>query len=893
MKTSALLHRQALLLCAFLFGIFGVSWGQTTYDWLSTAPDGNWKQGSGGARWSGGFWDQPPYGIIRFNNNHQLSMTNNVSGPYDQFQLIFGSSNNTSRTINGSSSNTVRFSDFAGSWPRVDNQSAATHTINFPLIVNSGGTWNLELATNNSSTGKIIFGSNATISNNSSKILFIYGNGATNSDRYIELDGVISGNGSLQIKLGGIARMGANHSYTGSTNIEHGELWIDNGGDLSSTSSVNLGLSSNMSSIAKLFISDSDGGTTFLKNITVSDGNSSTRFIGGLNSSGVNYFSGLILRSGSNNLVLESVDLNGTIEFTNEIQGTGDILKNGLGNIVLSGANTYTGLTTINAGILQLNKSGGGTLPSGNSITVNNGGILRISSNQTLADLTINSGGTVLIDAGVQLTITGALTNNGTFTLENGATLKQGTSVTGVGTYNIKQNLDNCSNNGTSLTGRYWYLGSPVTSLRENSFGNAGNLNKVWSFTNGAYTAIGDGATLVPTTGYVHRRGTNASPLIFTGTNLYATDETILLSNNAGTYGGWHLIANPYTAYLDWQQVYNTSSALSSAISPSYYIRSFNSTGNDVNALITYNSSTGLESNTSSFSLGSTGSTIARYIAPMQAFWVKVNPTTPLSATAGQLRLERAFTSHQTGNVGLKSSTIFPTLARVNLADGARFDQMLVFMNQDMSNAVDQYDSEKMFVSGAPQIYTMAAGKKLVMNGLKNNKKKISVPLYLELPQSKVYSLQLADFNLEAGLILLEDKQEGTIQDFTIHDVYSFYANSGIVQNRFVLHFFMPDATITAQGPSNSWVEEESAINEGGNILVNTNGRGKVTILQNIDPSPAAKGSVVVRDAAGRQVWKGQLNGSATLIELDTPSGIYFVEVELNGQVEMKKIFVQ
>ena len=889
MKSRTLRIRHTLFLGAFLFGIFGVSWGQTTYDWLSTAPDGNWKQGSGGARWSGGFWDQPPYGIIRFNNNHQLSMTNNVSGPYDQFQLIFGSSNNTSRTINGSSSNTVRFSDFAGTWPRVDNQSAATHTINFPLIVNSGGTWNLELATNNSSTGKIIFGSNATISNNSSKILFIYGNGATNSDRYIELDGVISGNGSLQIKLGGIARMGANHSYTGSTNIEHGELWIDNGGDLSSTSSVNLGLSSNMSSIAKLFISDSDGGTTFLKNITVSDGNSSTRFIGGLNSSGVNYFSGLILRSGSNNLVLESVDLNGTIEFTNEIQGTGDILKNGLGNIVLSGANTYTGLTTINAGILQLNKTGGGTLPSGNSITVNNGGTLRISSNQTLADLTINSGGTVLIDAGVQLTITGTLTNNGTFTLENGATLKQGTSVTGGGTYNIKQNLDNCSNNSTSLTGRYWYLGSPVTSLRENSFGNAGNLNKVWSFTNGAYTAIGDGATLVPTTGYVHRRGTNASPLTFTGTNLYATDETIQLSNNAGTYGGWHLIANPYTAYLDWQQV--AGSNLSSNLSNTYYIRSYNASGSgDVNALISYNSSTGLESNTSSLSLTSAQ---AQYIAPMQAFWVKVNPTTPLSATAGQLRLERAFTSHQTGNVGLKSSTIFPTLARVNLVDGGRFDQMLVFMNQDMSNGVDQFDSEKMFVSGAPQIYTMAAGKKLVMNGLKNNKKKISIPLYLELPQSKVYNLQLADFNLEAGLILLEDKQEGTIQDFTIHDVYSFYANSGIVQNRFVLHFFMPDATITAQGPSNSWVAEEGSYTEGGNVQITADSKGKVQISLDQPETDKIEGSVQVTDANGRIVHSGALEGLTTLFELNVPTGIYYLTVQSGHLIENKKLFIQ
>jgi hypothetical protein len=210
-----------------------------------------------------------------------------------------------------------------------------------------------------------------------------------------------------------------------------------------------------------------------------------------------------------------------------------------------------------------------------------------------------------------------------------------------------------------------------------------------------------------------------------------------------------------------------------------------------------------------------------------------------------------------------------------------------------MTNAVDQNDSEKMFVSGVASIYSMASGKKLVMNGLKNNKKKISVPLYLELPTSKVYQLQLSEYIMEDGLILLEDKQEGTMQDFTIHDTYAFYANSGVLSNRFVLHFFMPDATITAQGPSNSWVEDESAINEGGSILVSSNGRGKVTIQQDIDITATEKGSVVVRDAAGRVVYEGQLDGTQTSIQLDTPSGVYFVEVQLNGKLEVKKIFVQ
>jgi hypothetical protein len=103
----------------------------------------------------------------------------------------------------------------------------------------------------------------------------------------------------------------------------------------------------------------------------------------------------------------------------------------------------------------------------------------------------------------------------------------------------------------------------------------------------------------------------------------------------------------------------------------------------------------------------------------------------------------------------------------------------------------------------------------------------------------------------------------------------------------------MPDAGVSAQGPSNSWVEEESAINEGGSILVSSNGRGKVTIQQDIDATPTQKGSVVVRDASGREIYNGHLTGSFTNLELDTPSGVYFVAVELNGQLEVKKIFVQ
>ena len=146
---------------------------------------------------------------------------------------------------------------------------------------------------------------------------------------------------------------------------------------------------------------------------------------------------------------------------------------------------------------------------------------------------------------------------------------------------------------------------------------------------------------------------------------------------------------------------------------------------------------------------------------------------------------------------------------------------------------------------------------------------------------------------MEDGLILLEDKQEGIIQDFTIHDVYPFYANSGVLSNRFVLHFFMPDATITAQGPSNTWVENESSYTEGGQIVIAADGKGKVQITLDQPDAENNQATVQAVDANGRVVYSGFLEGLTTEIHLDVPSGVYYLSVQSGNVIENKKVFIQ
>lgn len=128
----------------------------------------------------------------------------------------------------------------------------------------------------------------------------------------------------------------------------------------------------------------------------------------------------LALGNSTDNIV--SVTGAGLVTISVPIIGTNKLTKQGAGSgtLTLTGANTYIGLTTVSAGTLRLNRTGGTTLPSSNDVTIA-GGTLKVSTNQTLNNLTLTSG-TLLVDAGVTLTINGTLTvTSGTVTI-NGAT---------------------------------------------------------------------------------------------------------------------------------------------------------------------------------------------------------------------------------------------------------------------------------------------------------------------------------------------------------------------------------------------------------------------------------------------------------------------------------------
>jgi fibronectin-binding autotransporter adhesin len=315
------------------------------------------------------------------------------------------------------------------------------------------------------------------------------------------------------LEIGAAGRLGGG-SYAGA--ITNNAAFIFSGTNAQTLSGIISGsgaLTQNASSTLTL-----TGANTYTGTTTISAG---TIQIGAAGRLGAGSYAGDI----SNNATLIYSGTNAQT-LSGIISGTGALTQNNSGStLTLTGANTYTGTTTINAGTLQLGNNGAtGSLSTDSAITVNGALVFRrsdaITQGTQFSGAAITGTGVVIQNSANSTTL-----NNSTNSFSGGVWVQQGTVyAAGIGNASASGYLGSCgtiqlgssSNTGTlRLTGSTSETTDKVIDLAGTTGGGMLTVDSsaaIYTFSN-SFTASGVGAKTLTLQG----SGTSSGGFVLNG----------------------------------------------------------------------------------------------------------------------------------------------------------------------------------------------------------------------------------------------------------------------------------------------------------------------------------------------------------------------------------------
>ena len=291
--------------------------------------------------------------------------------------------------------------------------------------------------------GYSLTGSQLAIHDNGSIVSVAIGTASISN----QLSDLGSGTGALsKIGAGTLVLSGAN-TYQGDTNINAGTLQIAGGGAISNTSgTVNVAMGATLNIAA----SESINGLAGAGNVTIDAGQT---LISGVNSAG------------------------GTL--SGVISGDGGFTSNGTTQI-LTGVNTYTGITAVNNGVLEL--TGAGALNGNGGVAVSNNATLRTDGGAFGAGQTLQLFDTSTFDVNGDETIAFYVSAVGTTTDIDAAanfTVNQSVAAAADGLIQGAGNLTKAgaqsltlSNAGNSLSGTITVTAGTLTASAAGALGS-------------------------------------------------------------------------------------------------------------------------------------------------------------------------------------------------------------------------------------------------------------------------------------------------------------------------------------------------------------------------------------------------------------------------------------
>ena len=389
----------------------------------------------------------------------------------------------------------------------IDNQSGVTQTFNNTLVIANAQTWNTDngnlvfaavthgatnltltgnggfdfsgILTNsggnrtltNDSTGTVNFSGGINLSNNNTgRTLTFTGSGDTLVSGIIANGGTTAGN---LVKTGpGTLTLANTNTYTGTTTVgtaggaSGGTLRLGAAGAISTNTTTifagQLDLDGHNQTIGALTLGGGASGTTAL----VSTGGGTLTLGGNVTYTATNNPNGAVISGqlglGASNrtfTINNSTAADPDLTVDAVISGSGGLIKAGTGTLALTAANTYSGGTTLSAGVLTVSDDqalGTGTL------TLNTGTLQSTAAN-TVANTATLGGNVTLQDIDL----------SGTFTQSGGNRILTLNNANLSGTLNLSNN-----NTGRTLTTAIASGTTTFSGVIQNGGTGAGGLTK-------------------------------------------------------------------------------------------------------------------------------------------------------------------------------------------------------------------------------------------------------------------------------------------------------------------------------------------------------------------------------------------------------------------------------
>lgn len=460
--------------------------------------------------------------LIKQNTNTQV-LAGNSTGFSGDVRILGGNLTVNSTGALGTGTSSILLGNTSGTTQATLSLSASVNTFSRDIIVQAGST-PTTAHTLAMGSGINTVSSNVVM-NNGFRLTGTSGAaGGTTT-----MSGTLSGAGSLTVFSGNWSFTG-NNTYAGGTTFDTTTAsWAGVGGNSAfGTGAITFttGFGTNLRA---------DGGARTLANQINLQSTGGYFGVAGTNDLTLN---GNVDLQGATVAQTLNIFNTGTTTINGIIQnGTGGLVKNGVGTLYLMNANTYTGGTTLNAGVLGI---GNNSAFGAGALTVNDGVVLRaVDADRTIANnVTLN--GTTGIDGSNALTVNGTVglgaatrtivVNNPTTTLAGVISGTAGSGITkdGAGTLN--------------LTAANTYTGTTTVNNGVLGIGNNAALGTgAVQVNNGAVLrAVGADRTIANNVTFNGNAGIDGSnALTVNGTvDLGAATRTINVNNTATTMAG-------------------------------------------------------------------------------------------------------------------------------------------------------------------------------------------------------------------------------------------------------------------------------------------------------------------------------------------------------------------